>query len=351
MKLAQSLLWPLTLPYGSWVRFRAWSYRKGIFQQKRLNGTVISVGNLTTGGTGKTPMVCWIANRLLAEGKNAGVLTRGYRGRSASAAEESGKSSRITSDEVELLKARLGNRIPIGVGARRFRTGQELARQGVQWFVLDDGFQHLPLARDVDIVLVDATNPFGDGKLLPAGRLREPKSALARAHVIVITRSIHSPALEAAIRRDSAAPIFYAHTTLDSIHAFSDGLPSMPQMDDLKVRGQKFFAFCGVGNPSAFVVDLRDWGIQLAGSKFFRDHHRYTQENVREIEAEARTAGADALLCTEKDVFNLTGVRAQSLDVMFCRISLRIESEEDFWRAVMAAVESPARPRSKRATR
>ena len=344
MKSAQSLLWPFTLPYGSWVRFRAWAYRKGIFRQKRLDGTVISVGNLTTGGTGKTPMVCWIAHRLLAEGKNAGVLTRGYRGQSASAAKKTGESSRITSDEVELLKTRLGNRVAVGVGPRRFRTGQELARQGIQWFVLDDGFQHLPLARDVDIVLIDATNPFGGGKLLPAGRLREPKSALGRADVIVITRSTYAPALEAAIRRESAAPIFYAHSVLDSFHALSDGFPAVPPIDESmnesKVRGQKLFAFCGIGNPSAFVADLCDWGIHLAGSKFFRDHHRYTQEDFREIEIEARNAGADALLCTEKDAFNLAGVRPEALEVIFCRISLRIDREQDFWRALLAAAES-----------
>lgn len=340
MSLMQSLLWPFTLPYGSWVRLRAWAYGKGIFRQKRLDGTVISVGNLTTGGTGKTPMVCWIAQKLLAEGKNPCVLTRGYRGRSTGAAEKTGGSGRITSDEVELLKARLGDRIPVGVGARRFQMGQELARQGVKWFVLDDGFQHLPLARDVDIVLVDATNPFGGGKLLPSGRLREPKSALARADVIVITRSTRTPALETAIRRNSNAPIFYAHTALDSFHALSAGFSVM---EESKVRARTFFAFCGIGNPSAFVADLRDWGISVAGSKFFRDHHRYTQEDIREIETAAHEAGADALLCTEKDAFNLTGVGPEVLEVIFCRISLRIDREEDFWRAIIAAAESRLR--------
>lgn len=342
MNLIESFLWPFTLPYGAWVRFRAWAYRKRMFRQQQLQAAVISVGNLTTGGTGKTPMVCWIAQRLLAEGKNAGVLTRGYRGRSNTDSRKTEKSACVTSDEVELLKARLGNRVLVGVGARRFRTGEELVRQGVRWFVLDDGFQHLPLARDVDIVLVDATNPFGGGKLLPVGRLREPKSSLARADVIVITRSTHAPALEAAIRRDSAAPIFYAHTALDSFHAIGEGFPAI---DASKVRGSKFFAFCGVGNPSSFITDLRDWGIHLVGSRFFRDHHRYTPEDFREIEKAAHAAGADALICTEKDAFNLTEVRATAVDVVFCRISLRIDREEDFWRAVMATAESRLRAR------
>ena len=108
------------------------------------------------------------------------------------------------------MKARLGERVAFGVGADRIARGRKLAQRGVNWFVLDDGFQHLQLARDVDIVMIDATNPFGGGHLLPAGRLREPKTALARADIMVLTRSIHSPAVEAAVRRDTNAPIFYA---------------------------------------------------------------------------------------------------------------------------------------------
>jgi tetraacyldisaccharide 4'-kinase len=106
------------------------------------------------------------------------------------------------------------------------------------------------------------------------------------------------------------------------------------------VGSTKFFVFCGIGNPPAFIADLRDWGFSLAGSKFFQDHHRYTQEDFREIETEARAAGANALLCTEKDAFNLTAVRTTALDVIFCRITLRIDREEDFWRTVMIKVES-----------
>ena len=128
-----------------------------------------------------------------------------------------------SSDEVQLLRHRLGDRVAIGVGADRFARGSELAKKGVEWFVLDDGFQHLALARDVNIVLVDATNPFGGGYLLPAGRLREPRTALARADIIVITRSEYTPAVEATIRHYSAAPIFHARPRLDAIFAVDAG--------------------------------------------------------------------------------------------------------------------------------
>jgi tetraacyldisaccharide 4'-kinase len=326
------MLWPLTVPYGAVVRLKARAYAKGILRRRRLPGAVISVGNLTTGGTGKTPMVLWLAERLLAEEKKTGILTRGYRGEVSS----TGSSS----DEVQLLQARLGDRVAFGIGAGRFARGSELAKRGVEWFLLDDGFQHLQLARDVDIVLLDATNPFGGGHLLPAGRLREPKAALSRAGIIVITRSRHAPAVEAAIRRESRAPIFYARTQLDSVIPWrTEGAPR--EIPDL--QGKKLFAFCGIGNPSAFLADLREWGFQIVAERFFPDHHRYTPEDVQVIETEARKFGADALICTEKDTFNLASAQFRSFGVSFCRITLQIDRPEDFWQTITSAIRSAQR--------
>lgn len=347
MKLSESLLWPLSLPYGAVAHLRARAYRKGILRQRRLDGVVISVGNLTVGGTGKTPMVLWIAERLLAEGKRVGILTRGYRGRGAGGAARTdefgdpletvgpGTATHIiqsASDEVRLLASRLGHRVEIGVGADRFARGRELAKQGAEWFVLDDGFQHMQLARDVDIVLIDATNPFGGGRVLPSGRLREPRTALERADVIVITRSERALAVEAAVRRDCDAPIFYARTQLDAIRSISAG-----QMggDVSPAEAGPLFAFCGIGNPSAFLADLREWGVRVAGHKYFRDHHRFTEQDDANILKEAEVVGARGLICTEKDVFNLHGIHFGNLPVYFCAISLRIDREEEFWRTVL----------------
>lgn len=337
MTLKNSLLWPLSLPYGAVAHLRARAYRKGIFRQRRLDGVVISVGNLTVGGTGKTPMVLWIAERLLAEGRSVGILTRGYRGKSAPVSSGDGSAAGIvssTSDEVQLLNARLQGRVALGVGPDRYERGRELAARGVNWFILDDGFQHLRLARDVDIVLIDATNPFGGGHVLPAGRLREPRTALERADIIVITRSSHAPAIESAIRRDSEAPIFYARAEVESVRA-----PFHPGLSEREARGGKLFAFCGIGNPSAFAADLRDWGSQIVAHKFFPDHHRYSATDVAEIEAEARAAGAVGLICTEKDSFNF-GEASFSLELWVCAISLHIDREEDFWRAVTEKVQA-----------
>jgi tetraacyldisaccharide 4'-kinase len=321
------------------VRLRAQAYRRGIFRQKRIDGVVISVGNLTVGGTGKTPMVLWVAQRLLAEKKSVGILTRGYRGQQSSAAAKQaiGATLETTSDEVRMLKARLGDRVAFGVGADRFAQGRELAKRGVQWFILDDGFQHRQLARDVDIVLIDATNPFGGGHLLPAGRLREPRSALARADIIVVTRSDRAPAIEAAVRHDSAAPIFYARVQLESIGTASES--GGVEVSLSEAQKKKLFAFCGIGNPSAFLMNLREWGFQIVGHTFFRDHHRYSQKDTAELETEARKLGAEALICTEKDTFNLNGVRWSDLGVLCCRVSLGVSHDEEFWRAVTTKAE------------
>ena len=221
-------------------------------------------------------------------------------------------------------------------------SGTELAKRGVESFVLDDGFQHLQLARDVDIVLIDATNPFGGGHLLPAGRLREPLSALSRADVVVITRTGHAPAIETAIRCESDAPIFYARAHLESIRAYRDEYPGT---EFTEAHSRKLFAFSGIGNPAGFRADLREWGLDPIGYKVFPDHHRYSAQDVKMIEAEARAAGANGIICTEKDIFNLSGVPLPELDLYYCRISLHIAREREFWQGVLAVAESRVRAR------
>src|SRR5256885_14454643 len=166
------LLWPLSYVYGVAARWRVALYTKGICKTRRLKAPVISVGNLTVGGTGKTPMVLYLAEKFLAEGKRVGVLTRGYRG-------SSGKS-----DEVEMLRQRLGDRVVFGVGANRYVEGSRIEKEsGVGAFLLDDGFQPLKLARDVDIVLWDGTKKFHRQWRLPAGRLRATRSGVGRGRM------------------------------------------------------------------------------------------------------------------------------------------------------------------------
>ncbi|MGC1169405.1 MAG: tetraacyldisaccharide 4'-kinase [Candidatus Acidiferrales bacterium] len=334
MTFPEFVLAPFSLIYGAVTHLRARAYRKGILRPRRLDGTVISVGNLTVGGTGKTPMALWIADRLDSEGKSVGILTRGYRGRPSGSHDSADAASSVsTSDEVLMLQSRLGERAAFGVGPDRYANGTHLAKRGVNWFVLDDGFQHLQLARDVDIVLIDATNPFGGGRLLPAGRLREPRSALARADIVVITRSNHAPAIEAAVRRETDASIYYARPKLEAIRSFSDG--QLAGSVAPSALGP-LFAFCAIGNPQAFVADLRAWGIEIAGHKFFPDHHRFTDADDEEILREATAAGAAGLICTEKDLYNLQAIHYAKIPIFYCAISMHIDRDEEFWSEVLA---------------
>jgi tetraacyldisaccharide 4'-kinase len=329
-RLVRTLLRPLGLLYGTVMRLRNAFYEHGLLRSRRLPGTVISVGNLTVGGTGKTPMVLWIAERLAAEGHRPAILMRGYRGlgRGDGNCEES-------ADEVALLRQRLDVRAQFGVGKDRYKNGLALAKDGAEWFILDDGFQHLELQRDANIVLLDATDPFGGGGVMPAGRLREPRSGLARADIVIITRTNHAPALETVIRRFTRAPIFYARTRLDGVLRAPLLTEALPESER---QQYKFFAFCGIGNPVAFYDDLKKWGFSLVQQCSLSDHHRYSTAEIQELEAEAAAAGANALICTEKDVFNLPTSLASTLPIYVCRIRLALNDENAFWTAVRAAI-------------
>jgi len=333
----QIALWPASLVWQAIVRTRATAYRSGFLRSKRLPGTVISIGNLTAGGTGKTPLVLWLAQRLHEEGKRAAVLTRGYRGVPA------GAGGVPQSDEVAIYRTRLQHLAELGVGANRFASGKILSRHGIEWFVLDDGFQHMQLARDVDIVLLDATDPFAEGWMIPAGLLREPRSALARADIIIVTRSPKTPAIETIVQRITHVPIFHAVTELLDVVKIPTH-PSQPLEPLSNWRGKKAFAFCGIGNPQAFFDDLSRWGGSVSGHSSFPDHHTYTQRDIEKIESRARDSGAEILLCTEKDIFNLRNIQLPILPVYCVRISMEISEPDKLWRTISETAERHRKP-------
>ena len=318
--LVRMLLWPLSLLYGAIVWFRVWLYAKGLLKQKRLKAPVVSVGNLTVGGTGKTPMVIWIAERLLAEGKHVAILSRGYRGANG------------TSDEIELMKLRLQGRVAFGVGKDRFMEGQRLeTQQSIDVFILDDGFQHLQLARDLDILLMDASRRLAGESLLPAGRLREPLSAMSRANILVFTRTENMPGTVDAIQKLNQYPVFAAATQLVGFRRLGGEITLLSASE---IGAGPFFAFCGLGNPDAFFRDLRDWGLSVCGHLSFPDHHRYTEEEVLQIELGAKRAGANAFVTTEKDEQNLSGLRFGHSPVYVSVIDLAVSPEADFKNAL-----------------
>ncbi|MGB7845137.1 MAG: tetraacyldisaccharide 4'-kinase [Candidatus Acidiferrum sp.] len=309
--LLRFLLFPASLLYGEAARLRAALYSRGILKHKRLNRPVISVGNLTVGGTGKTPMVIWLAERFLAEGKRVGILSRGYRGNAG------------TSDEIALMKFRLQGRALFGVGANRYEQGRQL-EPNVDVFLLDDGFQHLQLARDVNTLLIDAAQPLAKQNLLPTGPLREPVSAMERADLLVFTRTETVPGTGAAIEKFQEQPVFSAATRLLGFRRFGAGIQMLPSEE---IGAGPFYAFCGIGNPRAFFQDLKNWNCALAGQCEFSDHHRYDARDANELEAAARIAGAKALLTTEKDAQNLSGVSFSQFPVFIAAIDLEISKE------------------------
>lgn len=305
------VLWPLSVLYGAVTRLRAWLYAHHWLTQKRLKGTVISVGNLTVGGTGKTPMVIWLAEKFLAEGKRVAVLSRGYRGRGGS------------SDEIEVMRHRLRQRVLFGVGKDRYRQGRRLESQGVDIFLLDDGFQHLQLARDVDIVLIDVTRPLRRQSLLPAGSLREPVSAVNRANLVLFTRANHEPETISAMQHLPNFPVFPARTKLVGLRrCHGDARDALSVSETLG----PFFAFCGIGNAEAFFRDLQEWRIPVTGHAQFGDHHRYSVAEILKLGKAAREAGANALLTTEKDEQNLQG--NCELPVYIAVVALEVPDED-----------------------
>ncbi len=317
--LVRLLLWPLSVLYGGYVRARAWLYANGWLKQLRLRGKVISVGNLTVGGTGKTPMVLWLAEKFLAEGKRVAILSRGYRG------------SAGTSDEIELMKHRLQDRVTFGVGKNRFAEGHRIESQmPVDVFLLDDGFQHLSLARDLDILLMDASRPVHRSALLPAGSLREPVSAMSRADLLVFTRAETLPGSVEAISKLGEYPVFAAVTCLVGFRLHGDAV----LLNSSEIGEGPFFAFCGIGNPGAFVHDLESWGLRVAGRMFFADHHRYADADVLALDNAAQTAGANAFVTTEKDAQNLSDLKFKNRPVYVALIDLEVKPEGDFLAAI-----------------
>jgi tetraacyldisaccharide 4'-kinase len=322
--LLQLLLWPLSVVYGGYVRVRSWLYARGWLKQRRLRGKVISVGNLTVGGTGKTPMVLWLAAKFLREGKRVAILSRGYRG------------SGGTSDEIELMKHRLQDKVTFGVGKDRFAEGHRIEReQPIDIFLLDDGFQHLPLARDLDILMLDGSRKLKDQWLLPSGALREPISACRRADLLVVTRKTERPDIEAGDAREDS--IFYAETRLLGFRRH-DGRADIQCLSE--IGHGPFFAFCGIGNPRAFFDDLSRWHVPVAGQSIFRDHHKYKATDLRGLEKAAHKAGAIAFVTTEKDAENLDEENGAAIPIYVAVIDFVFTAESEF----IAALERKLHP-------
>jgi len=326
------------------VALRHAGYHHGWFKTRHLSRPVVSVGNLTVGGTGKTPLVACVAGILLRRGWKPSILTRGY-GRSSKEAMivlEPGASRRVDAQKVgdePALLARMLPEVPIVVCADRFRSGQVAEKRfQVTAHILDDGFQHLALARSVDLVALDATQAISNWQLLPAGRQREPLSALRRAQIVVITRtdSADSTSLEElVIRVHPGAKVFRSGTELRGwTNAWSGEAVPIE-----RIHEQKAAAFCAIGNPKAFFADLRRWGFDLVAKDAFADHHVYTGEEIQELVTSARSKGATVLLTTQKDAVKFSRDWAAELPILACVIEAQIRDAGEFETALMTYLE------------
>lgn len=300
------------------------SYRKLPFRIRKVPARVISVGNITWGGTGKTPLVAKIARDLADAGKRVVILTRGY-----------------GSDEVAELRKRVPETVPILVGRDRVRKAREaVEKHKAEFLILDDGFQHLRLHRDLDIVNINSTAPFGNGELIPAGTLREPLEHLSRAHIFMLTKSdvgsknlhwIHQRLLN--IKPD--AVIF------ESVHRavqFMD-FKRNKYVPLKEIGGRKVAALSGIGDPHTFEKMLENLGAEILFAARYDDHHAFSPAELAEFAARCRQLNVKDVVTTEKDFYRLEPALKKNrspellaLSFWVLQIEFQVHDEEDFIR-------------------
>jgi tetraacyldisaccharide 4'-kinase len=302
--------------YSLIVRLRNFLYSKSWLKIHHVNAVVFSVGNITTGGTGKTPLVIWLCNYLTQnlnlKTKNYGcaILTRGYKTRCASSVMRRAKNARNTQyairntdiDEPAIIAESCPQAKVIINPDRIAGAVEAIDKSGAKILIMDDGFQHRRLARDLDIVTVDATLPFGYGRLLPAGMLREPLSALKRANAVVITRGDQVTEAKLAELEQKLQHINPKMIIARSIHApVCAKSAEDKEIDVEKLKNKRIFAFCGIGNPDAFFETIKGLGCELIGLKTYNDHYYYKEGDIADIHRQAERLEADLVLTTQKD--------------------------------------------------
>jgi tetraacyldisaccharide 4'-kinase len=313
-------------------------YDRGVLRSHDLGARTISIGNITAGGTGKTPLVAHVAEILADAGEKVCILTRGY-GRKSSGRvlvadwENVLVDARTGGDEpVELARRLIGKAIVVADANRVSAAAWAKEKFGVTVFLLDDGFQHRRARRDLDIVCVDATNPFGQGGMLPAGTLREPLDNLARADAIVLTRCELAGDMREVTSKIEAlnpkAKIFrsksVAGRTIELAQFLERGSSEVPLDQNASV-----LAFCALGNPEAFFGSMRQAGYGIKSTEKFRDHHYYTQTDIDKLGRRAREMRIEVLATTAKDAVKLAGLEI-SLPCYVFQIRTEIDDADGF---------------------
>ena len=304
----EGLLVAASYLYGAVIHVRNRLYRAGCLVQKSLPCPVISVGNITAGGTGKTPMAVYMAELLTRLGRNPVVISRGYKGCLKKGAAVVGNGCDLfldadqAGDEPHMM-ARI-RQFPVVVGKKRYQAGLlALECLSPDIMVLDDGFQHIRLKRDIDLLLMDHDQPFGNGRMLPAGRLREPAAqALARAHAVILTRcpDMIPPKPHPVICLAPHLPVFYTRHR-PFLYTWVSGPDGRlhTRLDSLK--GLKVLLFSGISDNQSFYRTILNLGAGILDHLEFADHYRYKGADIHRIQARAADLGADILVTTQKD--------------------------------------------------
>lgn len=306
--LLRGVLWLAQIVYATLHRSRQILYGVGILRSHKFPCPVVSVGNITAGGTGKTPLVEFLVRWFARKNFRIAILARGY-----------GKiDSRGSDDEDLISEMELENvvRLP---GSDRVATGRKaLTEYRADLLILDDGFQHYRIQRGLDIVAIDATQPFANGYLLPRGLLRERPSALRRADLVILTRTDQvTPAELEGLRRQVGPAVETIHKPVQVRSLWNRKKYGIDWL-----RGRNIYAFCGVGNPDAFRRTLESVGAHVVKFRPFDDHHAYTGQDLRRMNAEAQEFMAEAIVTTEKDA---TKVHAESFELPLAAVRIEIE--------------------------
>jgi tetraacyldisaccharide 4'-kinase len=336
-KILLSPLYLLSLPYGGAVRVRSLLYSLQLLKTKTLPCPVISVGNITVGGTGKTPLVMSLAKGLMDRGISVAILSRGYKGKKISGPVVSdGKTLFLSpedSGDEPYLMAKACKGIPVLVGKDRFINGRiALQRFGVKGLVLDDGYQHLPLYRDMNILLIDSQIGFGDHALLPRGILREPLSHLRRAHLLLLTK-VEDPEVFQPLEKE----IYEMHPSSQVFHSHYEPMslvgPEDEQEEPFSLKGKTVLALSGIAHPHYFFSLLRKCGMKIVREVIFPDHHLYTASDFSSIREKSK--GVDCIVTTEKDMVKLKKLDMTHLPIRALRIEMKIWEEKEFYQEMM----------------
>lgn len=331
--LGRCALRAASVPYALAATIRSAAFDIGLLETKRVDRPVISIGNLTTGGTGKTPMVEYVARHLRDQGSRVAILSRGY-----GADSEGGMN-----DEGLVLDANLPDVPHLQGPDRAALAGVAIDELESEVILLDDGHQHRRLHRDMNIVLLDATNPFGYGWPLPGGLLREPlRVGLKRADVVILTRSDMVDVTErAAIRRVVERYARAGSLWCECVHRPRELIDTAGETTPPEsLAGRRVAVFCGLGNPDAFRKTVERLGAQVVDVRWYPDHHRYSQNDIAELSRWVAASGADLALTTQKDSVKLPVEALGGRPLLALRIGMVFEQgEADFLKALDKATQ------------